>query len=130
MLIFRVTDFLSSALHNKVVPVRFVSPEMLSNMESVKKADIFLFANLSEFKEEVANCLKFAEALALGVDIFVNDSFSQSHKILASTVGVTRFCCACLAGFHFENSLCQVKKAMESNKKPHVALVSPCCYLS
>ncbi|KAF3441833.1 hypothetical protein FNV43_RR15748 [Rhamnella rubrinervis] len=118
-----VADFLSSALHNKVVPVRCVYPEMLSNMESIEKADIFLVANLSEFKEEVANCLKFAEALALGVDIFVNDSFSQSHKILASTVGVTRFCCACLAGFNFEDSLCQLKKATESNKKPHVAII-------
>lgn len=95
----------------------------------MEKANIFLLDNLSEFKEEVANCPKFAESLASGVDIFVNDSFSQSHKILASTVGVACFCHATLAGFHFEDSLCQLKKATESNKKPCVAIVCLCCYM-
>ncbi|KAH7511988.1 hypothetical protein FEM48_Zijuj12G0042500 [Ziziphus jujuba var. spinosa] len=118
-----VADFLSSVLHHKVVPVRCISSEMLSNMESMEKADIFLLDNLSEFKEEVANCAKFSESLASGVDIFVNDSFSQSHKILASTVGVTRFCYASLAGFHFEHSLCQLKKATKNENKPYVAII-------
>lgn len=95
-------------------------------MEVFKKADIFLLENLSEFKEEVANCSNFSELLSSGVDIFVNDSFSVSHKILASTVGIARFCSTCVAGFHFEESLCQLKKTVKTNKKPYVAIV--CLY--
>lgn len=99
-------------------------------MEGLEKADIFLLENLSEFKEEVANCSKFAQMLSSGVDIFVNDSFSQSHKILASTVGVTRFCHSCVAGFYFEESLCQLKKVAETSRNPYVAVVCLyCCCL-
>ncbi|KAI9153761.1 hypothetical protein LWI28_016164 [Acer negundo] len=118
-----VADILSSALQLKVVTVLCISSKISLDMEVFKKGDILLLENLSGFKEEVANCPKFAELLSSGVDIFVNDSFSQSHKILASTVGVARFCYACLAGFHFEESLCQLKKAAKLDKKPYVAII-------
>ncbi|KAK7819601.1 phosphoglycerate kinase, partial [Quercus suber] len=118
-----VADFLSSILQCKVVPVSCISCNIPPKMEGLEKADIFLLENLSEFKEEVANCSKFAQMLSSGVDIFVNDSFSQSHKILASTIGVTRFCHSCVAGFYFEESLCQLKKVAETSRNPYVAVI-------
>lgn len=118
-----VADFLSSVLQLKVAPSRCISNCSLSKMEELEKADILLLENLSEFKGELANCSKFAEQLSSVVDIFVNDSFSNSHKILASTVGVPRFCSACVAGFHFEESLCQLKMAAQINKKPCIAII-------
>ncbi|XP_057983263.1 uncharacterized protein LOC131168081 isoform X2 [Malania oleifera] len=118
-----VADFLSLVLQLKVVAARCNSSSMMSNMKELEEADVLLLENLSEFKEEPANCLEFAERLSSGVDIFVNDCFSQSHRILASTVGVARFCYACLAGFHFEEGLYQLKKVAESNKKPYVAII-------
>ena len=96
---------------------------MMSKKECFEKVDILLLENLSEFKEEVANCSKFSKLLSLVVDIFVNDSFSQSHRILASTVGITRFCCTCIAGFSFQESLCQLKEAAETKRQPYVAIV-------
>ncbi|KAL5538226.1 hypothetical protein UlMin_045437 [Ulmus minor] len=117
-----VADFLSSLLHYKVVPAQCVSLDRISKMQS-REPYILLLDNLSELKEDVANCPKFAEALSSGVDIFVNDSFSQCHKILASTVGVARFCSPCLAGFHFEESLNQLIKVKETNRKPYVAII-------
>uniref|UniRef100_A0A2N9I5Y3 Phosphoglycerate kinase n=1 Tax=Fagus sylvatica TaxID=28930 RepID=A0A2N9I5Y3_FAGSY len=123
VLIESVADFLSSILQCKVVPVRCNSCNISPKMEGLEKADICLLENLSEFKEEVANCSKFAQMLSSGVDIFVNDSFSQSHKILASTVGVTRFCHSCVAGFHFEESLCQLKMVAETSRNPYVAVI-------
>lgn len=118
-----ISDILSSVLQLRVVPAQCISPEKLAKMESFEKADIVLLDNLSEFKDEVANSPKFAGELSLGVDIFVNDSFSQSHKILGSTVGVTRFCDACVAGFHFEESLNQLRNVKETKREPYMAIV-------
>ncbi|KAJ0027260.1 hypothetical protein Pint_35677 [Pistacia integerrima] len=118
-----VAGILSLALQYKVVSVHSISCKKPLDMDIFRKEDIILLQNLMEFKEEVANCPKFSELLSSGVDIFVNDSFSQSHKILASTVGVARFCYANLAGFHFEESLCQLKKAAKLDKKPYFAII-------
>lgn len=95
----------------------------MQSMKENGEANILLFENLSKFREEFSNCLEFAEKLASGVDIFVNDAFSQSHKILASNVGVARFCYASVAGFHFEEDLSRLMEATKTNKTPYVAIV-------
>lgn len=110
-------------LQIQVVPLQGISDNKQSKMLGLKKENIHLLENLSHIKEEVANCLEFARVLSSGVDIFINDSFSNSHKVLASTVGVTRFCYACLAGFHFEEKLCLLKNVAEARRKPYVAIV-------
>ncbi|XP_044473026.1 phosphoglycerate kinase-like isoform X2 [Mangifera indica] len=118
-----VADILSVALQYKVLSVQSISCKKPVDMDIFKKADIIILENLMNFKEEVANCPKFSKLLSSGVDILVNDSFSQSHKILASTVGVAQFCYASLAGFHFEESLCQLKKVAKLDKKPYYAII-------
>ncbi|XP_050141732.1 uncharacterized protein LOC126617730 isoform X2 [Malus sylvestris] len=114
-----VADFLSSLVDYKVAPVS----NLASKVEGFEKGDIVLLENLSEFRGEVANCSKFAQVLSSGVDIFVNDYFSRSHKMLASTCGVARFCYGNLAGFHFEKSLSQLRRAAETDTKPYVAII-------
>ncbi|GAY56827.1 hypothetical protein CUMW_174870 [Citrus unshiu] len=118
-----VADVFSSALKYQVVTAKRLSYKISLDVGAFKKTDILLLENLSEFKEEVANCSKFAQLLSSGVDIFVNDSFSLSHKILASTVGVARFCYACVAGFHFEESLFQLRKMAKLDEKPYAAII-------
>ncbi|KAM5559759.1 phosphoglycerate kinase [Rosa sericea] len=118
-----VADLLSSVLDYKVVPVQCISHNMVSKTEGFEEADILLLENLSDFRGEVANCSKFAQVLSSGVDIFVNDYFSRSHKILASTCGVARFCYACLAGFHFDECLYHLRRLAETSTKPYVAII-------
>lgn len=125
---FNISDVFSSALKYQVVTAKSLSYKISLDVGAFKKTDILLLENLSEFKEEVANCSKFAQLLSSGVDIFVNDSFSLSHKILASTVGVARFCYACVAGFHFEESLSQLRKMAKLDEKPYAAIVCFCCH--
>lgn len=113
----------------QVYPVQGISYNKLPEIKGLEKENIYLLENLYNLKDEVANCLKFARVLSSGVDIFVNDSFSNTHKVLASTVGVTRFCYASIAGFHFEEKLCLAKNLEEASKKPFVAIVRLfCCY--
>ncbi|XP_031395953.1 uncharacterized protein LOC116207206 isoform X2 [Punica granatum] len=112
-------EYLSSILNCKIVPTRCIP----FNMEGLEQMDALLCENLSKFRGEVSNSSELAELLSSGVDIFVNDSFSQSHKILASTVAITRFCYASLAGFHFEDSLYNLRNASETSKQHYIAII-------
>ncbi|XP_006661798.1 phosphoglycerate kinase-like [Oryza brachyantha] len=116
-------DYLSSLLQVKVVPVNGV-PDLTSfNPERWMQNDIILFENLLNFKGENTNCNIFSQKLASGAAIFVNDSFSLSHKMLASTVGITRFCHASLAGFHLEEELMQLRKITDTTRRPYIAII-------
>ncbi|XP_030452416.1 phosphoglycerate kinase, cytosolic-like isoform X2 [Syzygium oleosum] len=117
-----VAEHLSLVLGVNVVPSHCLS-HYSPPTEALEMVKVLLLENLSEFKEEVCNSLEFAETLSSGVDIFVNESFSQSHKVLASTVGVTRFCYSSIAGFHFEESLRKLKDVVENDKRPHIAII-------
>ncbi|URE30459.1 phosphoglycerate kinase [Musa troglodytarum] len=103
-------DHLSALLKVKVVPANDASAIMQFKMKNVENADVLLLDNLTNDKEEVANSYEFSKTLSSGVSIFVNDAFSLSHRVLASTVGVARFCHASVAGFHFEEELLQLMK--------------------
>lgn len=116
-------DFLSSMLELEVVPVKHVSGFVHLDAGDSKKSGIVLVENLFCFKGERANCSKFGKELASGVDIIVNDAFSESHKILASTVGAARFCYACIAGFYFEECLYKLKKIIKTTERPYMAIV-------
>ncbi|CAL9109530.1 unnamed protein product [Musa textilis] len=116
-------DHLSVLLKVKVVPANDASAIMQFKMKNVENADVLLLDNLTNDKEEVANSYEFSKTLSSGVSIFVNDAFSLSHRVLASTVGVARFCHASVAGFHFEEELLQLMKISETKKQPYVAII-------
>ncbi|KAL3642609.1 hypothetical protein CASFOL_013424 [Castilleja foliolosa] len=118
-----VAVFLSSMLELKVVLVNFVPGCVQLDKQECKTPNILLLENLSCFKGERANCSKFAKELASGVDIIVNDAFSESHKVLASTVGVASFCYTCMAGFYFEEGLYKLKKIIKTSESPYLAIV-------
>ncbi|KAL6507894.1 hypothetical protein OROGR_024089 [Orobanche gracilis] len=94
-----------------------------SYLQGSKQSGVLLLENLFHFKGERANCAKFSKELASGVDMIVNDAFSESHKALASTVGVASFCYACIAGFYFEKHLYKLKKIIKAIERPYVAII-------
>uniref|UniRef100_A0A1D1ZJZ3 Phosphoglycerate kinase n=1 Tax=Anthurium amnicola TaxID=1678845 RepID=A0A1D1ZJZ3_9ARAE len=116
-------DYLSSILQLKVLPANCVSDFGQLNVKNMRKGDILLFENLTKFKGERANCLDFSRKLSAGVGVFVNDDFSVAHKILASTVGISRFCYSSVAGFHFEEELHQLASIAESTRRPYIAVI-------
>ncbi|KAM0949677.1 putative phosphoglycerate kinase, tRNA (guanine-N-7) methyltransferase, Trmb type [Dioscorea sansibarensis] len=118
-----LADHLSSVLQLKVVPANGFSGFTKSEIINLENDDLLLLDNMTKFKEEPANCSEFAIELTSGANIFVNDAFSVSHKILASTVGVTRSCYASVAGFHFEVQLSLLLEIVENKKHPYIAIV-------
>ncbi|XP_047094090.1 phosphoglycerate kinase-like isoform X3 [Lolium rigidum] len=118
-----LADYLSPLLQAKVIPVNGVPCLTSFKKEEWVQNDIILFENLLNFRGENANCINFSQKLASGAAVFVNDSFSMSHKIRASTVGITRFCYASLAGFQFEEELMQLLKMTDTTRRPYIAII-------
>ncbi|XP_024985810.1 phosphoglycerate kinase, cytosolic-like isoform X2 [Cynara cardunculus var. scolymus] len=118
-----VSAYLSSILKLRAIPMKSFPGYEQPTMEDSLKPSIYLLKNLSQFKEDLANNSRFSEELCSGVDIFVNDAFFQSHKVLASTVGVTSFCYTSVAGFQFEEGLIQLEKAFVTKRSPYIAMV-------
>lgn len=110
-------------LELEVVPMKHISGSTHLDVNDSNKPGILLIENLFCFKGERANCPKFAEELVSGVDIIVNDAFSESHKILASTVGAARFCSACIAGFYFEECLYKLEEVINITERPYIVIV-------
>ncbi|KAL8139098.1 hypothetical protein V2J09_005099 [Rumex salicifolius] len=118
-----VAEYLSSELQLQVLPVKGFSTHGLTRLQPYERGKLILLDNLSGTKEELANDVEFAKRLSAGIDIFVNDSFSLAHKALASTVGITRYCCASLAGFYFVEGINQLRNIVESTKHPYFAII-------
>lgn len=57
------------------------------------------------------------------IDILVNDSFSESHRVLASTVGVARFTYARIAGFHLTEMLSLFAETLQKPKHPFIIIM-------
>ncbi|XP_023767806.1 phosphoglycerate kinase, cytosolic isoform X2 [Lactuca sativa] len=121
-----VSAYISSLLKLKVLPMKLCheyESTRLEESQETHKPSIYLLENLSQFKEDIANNSRFSQELSSRVDIFINDAFFQSHKTLSSTVGVTSFCYASVAGFQFEEGLSQLKKAFMTKENPYIAMV-------
>lgn len=84
-------------------------------LESMKNGDIVLLENIRIFEGEKKNDLMFAKKLSSLAEIYVNDSFSVSHRSHASIVGVPKFLPS-YAGLLFED---EVKNLLLALKPPH-----------
>lgn len=108
-------------LNKKVV--QFVSDcvgsERDNAVSTANNGELILLENLRFHAEEEANDSLFAQKLANGCDLYVNDAFSASHRTHASVVGVTEYLDS-YAGFGLERELSSLGKLLESPEKPFV----------
>jgi len=87
-----------------------IGPEAEELKNNLKEGQTLLLENLRFHKGEETNNKDFSEDLTLGIDYFVNDAFSCSHRRHSSTVGVTNFLPSFM-GTHLEKEI----KALESS---------------
>ncbi|KAI5060276.1 hypothetical protein GOP47_0024696 [Adiantum capillus-veneris] len=90
---------------------------------TLSNGDLLLLGNLEQYKEELSNDKEYSKELAANIDVLVNDAFSIAHRILASTVGVTCFTSARLAGLQLEKELLFLTKATSTPAHPFVAII-------
>ena len=119
--------FLAPALEKAAgVPVKFiddcVGEERDAVVKSLQPGEVVLLENLRFYAGEEANDREFAESLAHGMDIYINDAFSTAHRAHASTEGMAHLL-PNGAGRLMQEELEALDKALGNPVHPAVALV-------
>ncbi len=91
-------------------------------VRGMQKGDVLLLENLRFHAGEEANDKEFAESLASGIDIYINDAFSTAHRAHASTEGMSHLLPRG-AGRLMQEELEALDKALGNPEHPAVALV-------
>jgi len=86
---------------------------------TANNGEVVLLENLRFHPEEEANDPRFAEKLALGFDLFVNEAFSESHREYASIVGMSAYL-PCYAGFLLQREVANLTKLITEPARPFV----------
>ena len=114
---------LSKALNYPIVfSPTCIGPEAEELKNNLKEGQTLLLENLRFYKEEETNNKDFSEDLTLGIDYFVNDAFSCSHRKHSSTVGVTNFLPSFM-GTHLEKEIKALKGVLNNPNKPVAAII-------
>lgn len=100
-----------------------IGDEVTNAVNAMANGDVVLLENLRFYNEEEANDPEFAKKLASNADLYVNDAFGTAHRAHASTEGVTHYLSPNVAGFLIEKELKFLQSAIESPKRPLVAII-------
>lgn len=108
-------------------PVKMAPDCLGSEVDQLKKdlkaGEVLLLENLRFHKEEEKNDPVFAQALAEGCDLFVNDAFGTAHRAHASTEGVTHYFKENVAGYLIQKELKYLDEAVNKPKRPLLAIL-------
>ena len=103
---------------NAYLPVRWaggiLGESVKAQVEALQDGDMLMLENLRFEKGEKENDSTFARSLSAYADIYVNDTFSVSHREHASIVGVPQFLSA-YAGQQFMEELENLSMARTPN---------------
>jgi len=99
-----------------------IGKEVEKKIENMQSNEIILLENTRFYPEEEENDLKFAKKLANLGEVFINDAFAQSHRMYASTVGITNFLPSAM-GLNFEKEIKILDKIKTNFKKPLVIVI-------
>lgn len=91
-------------------------------IREMKNGDVILLENLRFYAGEEKNDRAFSEALAHGIDIYIDDAFSTAHRAHASTEGMAHLLPRG-AGRLMQEELEALDKALGHPVRPAVAIV-------
>ncbi len=119
-----VAKRLSELLNKEVVQCSdCIGPRVKEELSQLNgSCSIALLENLRFNSNEEKNDPTFSKALAENAQVFINDAFGSSHRAHASIEGVTKFLPSG-AGFLLEKEIKYLGEALQSPKKPFVAVL-------
>lgn len=90
--------------------------------KDLNPGDIAVLENVRFHKEEEENDLNFAKKLSRGVDIYINDAFSVSHRKHSSVSAITGILPS-YAGRSLETEISMLKKITDNIEHPVMAII-------
>ena len=113
---------LVSDILNKYVEHKFVVDNLSEHKKEMKEGEVILFENLRKDKREEQGSEEFAKELSEGMDLFVFDDFSVSHREHTSCVYIPKVLDTYF-GVTFIEELENARKIL-SHKHPSIAILS------
>ncbi len=95
----------------------------LETKKSLQAGEVLLLENLRFYTEETKGDKGFAEKLAEGVDVWVNDAFGTAHRAHASTTIIGEFVGEKMPGFLLDKEIKFLGDTVEKAERPFVAIV-------
>ena len=92
-------------------------------VKELKDGQVVMLENLRFHREEEANDVGFARALAENADVYVNDAFGAAHRAHASTVGMVPFVKERAGGYLLKREMDFLGRLLRSPAKPYVAVL-------
>jgi phosphoglycerate kinase len=99
------------------------SDEALKATNDLKPGEVVLLENTRFLGGEETNDERLSRALAALGDLYVNDAFGAAHRAHASTEGVAKHLTPAVAGLLMEKEINYLHNALESPKRPFVAVL-------
>lgn len=125
-----VIPCLSKHLDNKTIQFAddCISDKAIEMKKNLKAGEILLLENLRFYKQENKDkegMKAFAEKLAEGADVYVNDAFGTAHRAHASTAIIAESFAedSKMFGFLINNELKSMDKVIQSTDKPKTAIM-------
>lgn len=100
-----------------------IGEQVSAEIDQLADGEIVLLENVRFYKQETKNDPAFAEKLAHGADVYVNDAFGTAHRAHASTAGVTKFIKTSVGGFLMEKELKYLSGAVDAPVRPLGAVI-------
>jgi len=118
-----IADSLEKYLNKKVgFASDIFAGNLIEKTNKLKSGEILLLENLRFYKGEEKNDKDFVQRLASLADIYINDTFSCSHRAHASTYGITEVLPSA-AGFLLIEELESLEKILKKPKSPILAII-------
>ena len=100
-----------------------IGPQVEARVAAMSPGDIVMLENLRFHAAEEKNSAEFAKALARLGEVYVNDAFGAAHRAHASVSGVPALLQPAVAGFLMSKELDFLGGALESPRRPFVAIL-------
>lgn len=100
-----------------------IGPEAEKIVAKAKPGEVVLLENLRFHPEEKKNDAEFSKALAKLADVYVNDAFTNCHRVHASMVGVAKLLPSFM-GFNLEQEIKHLSMAIENPARPLTLIVA------
>jgi phosphoglycerate kinase len=92
--------------------------------KELKPGEVLLLENLRFYPEEEKGDLAFAQKLAEGADVYVNDAFGTAHRAHASTAVIAKFFpVEKMFGYLMENEVVNIEKVLLNPARPFTAIM-------